>query len=109
MSRRIAARVRRSGLSLVEVMVSLAITSALLVAVAAAFDASASAVDLNDKFFRSSQAARVCINQIMAEVRRCQSGTVDSSSLIITLNTGENRTYQYDSVNKQLNVVLRSL
>ena len=100
---------RRSALSLIEVMVSLAITAALLVAVAAAFDASASAVDANDKFFRASQVARVCINQMMTEVRRCQSGTVDTTSLIITLNTGEMRTYRYDPATKQLQMVLRSL
>ena len=99
----------RRGLSLIEVMVSLAITAALLVATAAAFDASASAVDVNDKFFRASQAARVCINQMMTEIRRCQSGAVSSTSLDLQLNTGENRSYVYDAASKQLQMVLRSI
>ena len=61
------------GLSLPEMMISLAITTTLLVAVAAAFSASANAIDLNDTFFRSTQAARVSMNQILGEIRNCSS------------------------------------
>lgn len=61
---------RYRGLSLVELMISLAISSMLLTAVAAAFHASTAAIEDNDKFFRASQAARVAMNQILTQLRR---------------------------------------
>jgi type II secretory pathway pseudopilin PulG len=60
----------RRALSLVEVMISLAITSMLLTAIAAAFHSSSQIITENDEFFRATQAARVCLNQILTEVRR---------------------------------------
>ena len=62
---------RRRGLSLAEVMISLAITSMLLTAIAAAFQSSSQVIENNDRFFRATQSARVAINQITTEVRRC--------------------------------------
>jgi len=64
------ARVRRQGLSLPEVMISLAITSMLLTAIAAAFHSSSQIITQNDEFFRATQAGRVCLNQILTETRR---------------------------------------
>lgn len=69
----------RRGLSLIEVMISLAICSSLLVAVAAAFSASSSAIDINDRFFRASQAGRIAMGQMLAAVRRCQDSEVGDS------------------------------
>ena len=63
-----AARTR--GLSLPEVMISLAITSMLLTAIAAAFHSSSQIITQNDEFFRATQAGRVCLNQVLTEVRR---------------------------------------
>jgi len=102
---------RRHGVGLVELLVSLAITAALLVAVAGAFTAAAAAVDANDQFFRATQVARVCINQMTTEVRRCQGGLVhpDGLSMDMQLNTGENRTYIYDPATKTLQMVLKSI
>ena len=48
---------RRSAMSLVEAMVALALTSALLVATGAAFTASASLAQNNAYFFQAEQAA----------------------------------------------------
>lgn len=59
----------RRALSLPESLISLAITTTLLVAVAAAFTASSNAIDNNDEFFRCSQAARVTMNQMLGEIR----------------------------------------
>ena len=67
--RRLPAR----GLSIAEVMLGLAITSLLLVGVSAAYSASANAVDGNDRFFRTTQAARVTMNQLLTEIRRADS------------------------------------
>src|SRR5205085_1130645 len=61
---------RRRGLSIIEVMISLTISAFLLVAVAAAYSASADAVEMNDKFFRATQAGRVTMNQVLTEIRR---------------------------------------
>ena len=87
---------RRRGLGLVELLVSLAIAATLLTAVAAAYAATTSAIQMNDEFFRASQAARVSINQIMAEVRKCQSGIVDTDSLEISNQQGVKRVYAFD-------------
>jgi prepilin-type N-terminal cleavage/methylation domain-containing protein len=64
------------GLSLVEVMIALAITAALLSAVAAAFSAAASATEVNDRFFRATQAGRVCLHQLLSEIRQADAITV---------------------------------
>jgi type II secretory pathway pseudopilin PulG len=65
-----AGRLARTGLSLVEVMISLAITSMLLTAIAAAFHSSTQVITQNDEFFRATQAARVALNQMLTEIRR---------------------------------------
>jgi prepilin-type N-terminal cleavage/methylation domain-containing protein len=102
-----ATRAARAGLSLVEVLIALAITAMLLTAVAAAYSASAKAIEVNDQFFRASQAARVSVNRITSELRRCQSGaTIGTSALEITTTTGEKRTYAHDAANKRLTLTL---
>lgn len=105
----------RRGLSIIEASISLSISAMLLVAVAAAFNASASAVEMNDQFFRATQAARVSMNQILAAVR--QGDFIDptqfsstSMSLNLPLNmvnsmaqpneTG--RVYSYDATNQRV-------
>jgi type II secretory pathway pseudopilin PulG len=84
-------------MSLVEVLISLSITATLLTAVALAYKAATDTVRLNDEFFRASQAARVSVNQVMAEVRKCQSGVVDKPYLELITPTGQSRTYVYDA------------
>jgi type II secretory pathway pseudopilin PulG len=86
----------RAGLSLIEALISLAIVASLLAAVGAAYAAAADAIRVNDEFFRASQAARVAVNQILAEVRRCQSGVVADTSLELTTDLGVKRTYFLD-------------
>jgi hypothetical protein len=99
---------RRSALSLSELLISLAITASLLTAIAAAFSSSATVIENNDKFFRATQAGRVAINQILAEVRRCDSVEVSPTQIEI-LQAHElrpanekTRTIKYDAANKQL-------
>ena len=100
--RRTTRRRRHAGLGIIELLIALSIAALLLTAVAAAYSATTQAIEINDQFFRASQAARVSINQIMAEVRKAQSGVVDSDSLEIVSGSGENRVYAYDSVNDRL-------
>jgi type II secretory pathway pseudopilin PulG len=101
----------RSGLSLVEVMSSLAISSMLLTAIAAAFQSSTQVIQNNDRFFRATQSARVAINQILTEVRRCDA--IDDSKMSSTLLPIRRpvetrppneacRFYKYDATNKRL-------
>lgn len=96
----------RQGLSLIEVMISLVISAMLLTAVAAAFSASASAIDINDRFFRASQSARVSMNQMLSAIRRCQScrvgdvadpptDVVSANDIHIITADGEFRIYKY--------------
>jgi prepilin-type N-terminal cleavage/methylation domain-containing protein len=101
----------RRGMSLFEVMISLAITSMLLTAIAAAFQSSSQVIDINDQFFRATQSGRVALNQILTEVRRCDS--IDdaqiTANLIPILRPVETRPphevmrfYKYDTANKRI-------
>ena len=71
---------RRRGLGIVELLISLAITSMLLSAIAAAYLTSSQVIENNDKFFRATQAARVALTQMLTEVRRCDSIPIDTVS-----------------------------
>jgi prepilin-type N-terminal cleavage/methylation domain-containing protein len=101
---------RRRGLSLPEVMISLSITVLLLTATAAAFNASAQAVSMNDKFFRASQSSRVSLNQVLTEIRRCDAVSVTTTYVDVIrpaedMTPGEVfRRFAYDSVNQKLTV-----
>src|SRR5687767_5398211 len=111
-----ASRAGRRGLSIVEVMISLTITSFLLVAVAAAYNASASAVEMNDRFFSATQAGRVTMNQLLTEIRRADSVACapTSDSIMITRPTatatkdGANveceRWFKFDPTTKKITV-----
>lgn len=101
-------RAPRRGLSLVEVMISLTISTFLLVAVAAAYNASADAVEMNDRFFRATQAGRVTMNQLLTEIRRADSVQVFSDKIDVIrpvqnrLANETYRTFAYDAANKQM-------
>ena len=103
-------RTGRRGLSIVEVMISLTISAFLLVAVAAAYNASANAVEMNDRFFRATQAGRVTLNQLLTEIRRADyvwcAPTYDS--IIIQrpkqnrLTDEDSREFRYDPISKKI-------
>ena len=97
----------RRGLSLAEVMISLAISAMLLTAVAAAFTASSDAIEINDQFFRASQAARVSMTQILTEIRRANAVQVpaNNKSLSMLTHDGKDRTYSYDSATQKLKLI----
>jgi hypothetical protein len=113
-NRRVMRRARR-GLSLAEVMISLAISTFLLVAVAAAYTASADAVEMNDKFFRATQAGRVTMNQLLTEIRRADEVAVFADHIEIfrpvqnRLPNEFTRTYKYDAANKQMKLQISYL
>lgn len=90
------AQTPRRGLSMVEVLISLTISAMLLTAVTAAFSASASAVQTNDEFFRASQAARVSLNQILTEIRRCQTVAVSTNRIDMITHDNRDVSFIYD-------------
>lgn len=96
------------GLSISEVLISLAITSMLLVAIASAFHSSSAMIEHNDQFFRATQSARVALNQILTEVRRCDSVQATSTKVDVirpdeTRPLNEKlRSYKYDATNKRI-------
>jgi prepilin-type N-terminal cleavage/methylation domain-containing protein len=101
---------RRRGLSLIELLISLTIAAALLVAVGVAYKASADAIGANDSFFRASQAGRVCMNQILTELRRADSVQVTATTIDVIRPAGNrspnevHRLFTYDAVNKRVTV-----
>src|SRR5690349_7693685 len=100
-------RARYRGLSLVETLISLAITATLLTAVGAAYTGSVRAVQINDQFFRATQTARVSMNQLLSELR--QSAVVelkDAVTLNVVTAMGKAKTYKYDTTNQKLLVTI---
>jgi hypothetical protein len=95
-------------------MISLAITAMLLVSVATAFSAASQAIELNDTFFRCTQAARVTMDQILGEIRNCDSLDMGTANTIRIIRpapgsgpysrqaTESERDFVYDSANKRI-------
>jgi prepilin-type N-terminal cleavage/methylation domain-containing protein len=104
---------RHHGLGLIELLLSLAIGAILLLAVAAAFNASAHAVAINDATFRAGQTARITLAQVQARIRTCQDCQVgdsyDGHSTTVSADTlnfhdpdGTQYAYVYDADTKTL-------
>ena len=106
-------------MGLLEVTVSLTIVAMLLLACATAFTASASAINNNDAFFRCTQAARVTLGQILAEIRNCDSLDMSQAKTIRIVRAASSaqngavqkyaaqpnevsRAFVYDSTNKKI-------
>jgi prepilin-type N-terminal cleavage/methylation domain-containing protein len=107
-----SSRLRRHGLSLVEIMVSLAITAALLTAAAVAFHTSSNVVQSNDEFFRATQSARISLHQILTQVRRGSVNTASTSTALRLITAAEDDgsgeddyTYSFSSTEKKLKLV----
>jgi hypothetical protein len=79
--------------------------------VAAAFSASADAIQINDEFFRASQAARVSMNQMLTEVRRAKAISVSASSKKMDMITydDKDRTYSYNNGSKALKLITNDI
>ena len=95
----------RTGLSLVEVMISTALSAILLTAAGMAYSASIKAIEINDRFFTASQAARVSITQMTSAFRRGSNLTVTANSARVLTSDGHDRTYTFDVASQQLKMV----
>ena len=101
---------RRRGLGTVELLISLAIVAMLLVAVGASFSASAAIVENNDQFFRATQAARVTMNQVLAQVRRAEVVDVNSDTeLELFTIDDENLIYRYNGDTDKLMLITEDI
>ena len=76
-------RPEKAGFTLVEVLLSLAITAALLAAVAAAVKGSLDSYTENEKIAAGAQAARHVLNRLMQDIRTADA--VDASALGVTI------------------------
>ena len=111
---------RRRGLSLVEVLVAGAITAMLLIAVATAYEASAQGVEVNTRFNRAAQTARVGMRRMVEEVRTaeaCQVGdssqqgqpaVIDAANLDLIRTDGTVVSYVFDATSKTVRLKMES-
>jgi Tfp pilus assembly protein PilW len=100
----------RRGLGVGEVLTTLTITLFLLAAVAAAYHASTDAVEINERFYRATQAGRVTVNQLLTEIRRAESvicAPAHDSLLVIRpqatrLPDEDSREYRYNPATRKI-------
>ncbi|MDB5297353.1 MAG: hypothetical protein JWO31_3336 [Phycisphaerales bacterium] len=105
-----AARTRRSGLSMVELLISLGITSLLLTATSMAFVASSASVQANADFSKAAHTARVSLGQVEAEIRRADAVSCDALGTYVDIvrppGSAEpneiSRRYKYDAATARL-------
>jgi hypothetical protein len=107
----------RLGLSLVEILIAGSVAAVLLTAVATAFDATSRSVQVNDRFNRAAQIARIGVRRMVEDVRTaeaCQVGEpsqqsqksiVNASLLSVIRADGKLVRYEFDATNKVLNFV----
>ena len=82
-------RPRRRGLSLAEVLISGAIVSMLLMAVAASFDALSQQVEVNTSFNQAAQTARMGLRRIVRDVRTCTACATGDDAIVDALATDD--------------------
>jgi len=97
----------KSGFTLAELLVALAIAAILLVAVAVAFNASAINYQENEDIFKAINSARQALLRITAQLRTADAVDPNAPSNECTLITaaGENITYRYDSTDNKLYLI----
>ena len=94
----------RSGFTLVELLLALAISAMLLAAVAVAFNASAINYQENEEIFKTVNSARQALFRITSQLRTADSVDPDAPINECTLMTpgNENVTYRYNSGDNKL-------
>ncbi|MBN2270334.1 MAG: prepilin-type N-terminal cleavage/methylation domain-containing protein [Sedimentisphaerales bacterium] len=97
----------RSGFTLVELLVALAITAMLLAAVAVAFNASVINYRENEEIYRAINGARQALFRITSQLRTATAVDPNSATNECTMITadGKDLTYRYDGTAKTLYLV----
>ncbi len=70
----------RRGLSLAEILIAGAIVAMLLIAIATAYDATATSIQVNESFNRAAQIARIGVRRMTEEVRTAEAVQVGTSA-----------------------------
>ena len=96
-----------SGFSIAELLIALAITGILLVAVAVAFNAMAINYQQNEDVFKTINNARQALCRITTQLRTANGVDPNSASNQCSLITadGDDITYQYNSVDDKLYLI----
>jgi len=101
------ARNIRTAFTIVELLVSLAITALLLAAVAVAFNASVMSYNENEKIFRAVNSSRQAITRITTQLRTASAvdpcAPVNECSMV-TAN-GRDITYRYNNTDNKLYLI----
>jgi prepilin-type N-terminal cleavage/methylation domain-containing protein len=97
----------KTGFTIVELLIALAISAMLLVAVAVAFNASAVNYQENEDILRTINNARQALFRITSQLRTANAVVHDAPSNECTLITaaGENITYQFRSAENKLYLI----
>jgi len=97
----------RSGFTLVELLIALAIGAILLAAVAVAFNASAINYQQNEDIFKAINSARQALFRITSQLRTASAVDPNAPSNECTMITaaGEDITYRYNSSDKKLYLI----
>ena len=96
-----------NGFTIVELLITLAITGLLLAAVAAAFNASVKSHTQNQALIKAINASQSALSRITTQLRCAEAVDPNSPANECTLITpaGDNITYQYNSADKKLRLV----
>jgi len=103
---------RRRGLSLIEILISLAITALLLVATAVAFDAALSSYRVNHDMSLVSMSTRNCLHQMTSTIRSAWNDPAidtidvngDGTECALVDAAGRVIIYRYDAASQELQV-----
>jgi prepilin-type N-terminal cleavage/methylation domain-containing protein len=102
----------KRGFTIVELLMALAIGAMLLVAVAAAFNASAKNYQENEAIFKTINTARQALLRMTSQLRTSEGVDVDPNLPVnecsFLTSAGEDITYQYRSADKKLYLITKS-
>ena len=99
----------KNGFTLAELLIALAITGILLVAVAAAFNASVTNYRENENIFRTINNARQALYRMTADIRTGQSFKLDDPNTKCTFTaSGQDITYEYKSSDAKVYLITNS-
>lgn len=89
----------KSGFTIAELLIAVAIAGMLLAAVAVAFNASATNYSENEEIFKTINSARQALTRITSQLRTAAAvdPSAPSSECSFITSTGDDITYRYDS------------
>jgi Tfp pilus assembly protein FimT len=96
---------RRRGLGIVELLVSLAIAATLLVATAAAINASLRAYRINQDHAQLQQRARLAMNRMVSAIRASTAHSAAGPSISMTDEAGQPLAFRHDPARRELLLV----